>query len=533
MTDIDLFQLSRQGPIHFMGIGGAGMCALAEMLRGGGGHVTGCDLQPNRAVRNLQGEGVEVWEEHADDHVAEAAALVMTAAVPADHPELAAARARGIPVLKRAEALAAIANRGIVVGVAGTHGKTTTTAITTTVLAAAGRDPTGFVGGRVPAWGGNLRRGSDRLFVVEADEFDRSFLHLRPNAAVVTTLEADHLDIYASLGEIEDAFAQYLDSVPDDGLIAACADDAGVGRLLPRLGGQDRIVTYGLNAGAMLRAEEVSVRDGQMHFHVRERRGAPRRGRARPAREATTCGTPWPLIAVARWMGIEWPAIREGLASFRGVERRFERVGEEAGIEFVDDYAHHPTELRATLEAARHAFPKRRIVAVFQPHLYSRTRDFHGEFGEALALADLAVVTDVFPARERPIPGVTGALVADAARHAGVTVVYVDERAAVPAQVASRLREGDVCLTLGSGQPGRRGPGDHGAGRRGGSGEQPPPPPPGRSPARRLRPGVARATRLAARAGAASGVRGGAGGDPRSGPAGAAGGARGDAAAGG
>jgi UDP-N-acetylmuramate--alanine ligase len=450
MTDIDLFQLSRQGPIHFMGIGGAGMCALAEMLRGGGGHVTGCDLQPNRAVRNLQGEGVEVWEEHADDHVAEAAALVMTAAVPADHPELAAARARGIPVLKRAQALAAIANRGIVVGVAGTHGKTTTTAITTTVLAAAGQDPTGFVGGRVPAWGGNLRRGSDRLFVVEADEFDRSFLHLRPNAAVVTTLEADHLDIYASLGEIEDAFAQYLDSVPEDGLIAACADDAGVGRLLPRLGGQERIVTYGLNAGAMLRAGDVSVRDGQMHFTVRD--GGEHLGEGVLALPGNhNLRNALAAVAVARWMGIEWPAIREGLASFRGVERRFERVGEEAGIEFVDDYAHHPTELRATLEAARHAFPKRRIVAVFQPHLYSRTRDFHGEFGEALALADLAVVTDVFPARERPIPGVTGALVAEGARQAGVTVHYVDERAAVPAQVASRLREGDVCLTLGAG----------------------------------------------------------------------------------
>jgi UDP-N-acetylmuramate--alanine ligase len=451
LASLDLIGLARQKPVHFMGIGGAGMSPLAELVRRSGGRVTGCDAQFGASVRALQEAGISVEEGHGPEHVAGCAALVITAAVPFDHPEVQAARDAGVPVLKRALALAAIVNHGTVVGVAGTHGKTTTTALTTAVLSAAGLNPTGLVGGRVPSWGGNLRSGGDRLFVVEADEYDRSFLTLRPSIAVVTTLEADHLDIFGSLAGVESAFLDYLGLVPDRGRIVACADDAGVGRILPRVGrAGTRVVTYGLNAGSMLRAEEVRMEAEGCSFLVRER-GAPL-GRAAiriPGRHNVRNALA--AVGVARELGVGWESIREGLASYAGVERRFERVGERDGVLLVDDYAHHPTEVTATLGAARSAFPRRRLVAVFQPHLYSRTRDFAAEFGRALAEADLVFLADVYAAREQPIPGVTGELLVEKVRAAGAEVRYLPDRDRLPEQVAEALRPGDVCITLGAG----------------------------------------------------------------------------------
>jgi UDP-N-acetylmuramate--alanine ligase len=448
---MDLVELARGGPVHFVGIGGAGMCPLAEMLLAAGARITGCDANPGTATRWLESRGAEVYVGHDPAHVEGCVALVHTAAVRDDHPEIAAARARGIPILKRAEALGAIVNRGTVVGIAGTHGKTTTTTLTTAVLAAAGLDPTGFGGARVPAWGGNLRRGGDGLYVVEADEYDRSFHALRPTIAVVTTLEADHLDIYGSLEAVEEAFLQFAESVPDDGLVALCADDHGAARLAARLPrGPERVVTYGTSAGSMLRADAVEAAGGTTTFQVRERRA--RLGKARlHAPGLHNVRNALAAVAVARRLGVEWDAIAAGLEAYRGVDRRFEQVGEAGGVRFVDDYAHHPTEISATLEAARSGYPGCRIVAVFQPHLYTRTRDFHREFGQALAKADRVFVTDVFPAREPAIPGVTGALVADAARDAGADVTYVADRAEVVPAVAEALRPGDVCLTLGAG----------------------------------------------------------------------------------
>jgi len=437
--------------VHFVGIGGAGMAPLAEMLLLAGGRVTGCQDHVNASARLLRRHGAEITEGHDASHVADAVAVVMTAAVPDDHPEIAAARARGIPVLKRARALGAIVNRGTVIGIAGTHGKTTTTALTTTVLAAAGLDPTGFVGAHVPAWGGNLRRGGDRVYVVEADEYDRSFHQLHPTVAVITTLEADHLDIYGSLEAVEEAFLTYVESVPGDGLIACCADDHGASRLANRLrGGPERVMTYGLNAGSMLRAEDVVSDGGASRFTVRERGkvlgtarlAAPGNHNVRNALAA---------VAVARRFEVDWPTIERGLAEYAGVDRRFETVGEAGGVLFVDDYAHHPTELEATLKAARAAHPDRRLVAVFQPHLYSRTRDFAGEFGRALAAADVAFLTDIYAAREKPIDGVTGALIATPARDAGADVRYVPARTEIVDAVARELRAGDLCLTMGAG----------------------------------------------------------------------------------
>ncbi|HEX7243124.1 MAG TPA: cyanophycin synthetase, partial [Longimicrobiaceae bacterium] len=307
------------------------------------------------------------------------------------------------------------------------------------------------VGGRVPAWGGNLRHGGDRLYVVEADEYDRSFHTLRPSIAVVTTLEADHLDIYGSLDAIEEAFLAFVGSVPADGVVAGCADDHGAARLLARVGGEGRrVVSYGTSAGSVVRAEAVRSEGGETRFAVRER--GVRLGEARlripglhNVRNALAA------VAVARELGAGWRDVAEGLADFSGVDRRFERVGEAGDVLFVDDYAHHPTELEATMHAARASYPDRRLVAVFQPHLYSRTRDFAAEFGRALALADRAYVTDVYAARELPIPGVTGEMVADAAAAAGAEVVYHSDRESLPARVAEELAAGDLCVTLGAG----------------------------------------------------------------------------------
>ncbi len=447
---LDLRALARTGPVHFVGISGAGVSALAELVLRSGGRATGCDLRSGPAVDALRELGAEIVEGHDPSHVADAVAVVTTAAVPADHPELVEARARGIPVLKRAEALGALVNRGTVVAVAGTHGKTTTTAMTTAVLAEAGLDPTGFVGGRVPGWGSGLRAGSDRLFVVEADEYDRSFLTLQPDVAIVTTIEADHLDVYGTLEAVEAAFREFVAPVPDDGLIAACVDDAGAKRLLEEAAGE-RGLGYGLSADAALRAVDVEARGRGSRFMLVER-GEPLGEVVLGVPGAHNVRNALAAIAAARHLGADLAAIRHALAEFRGVGRRFEALGEAGGVLFVDDYAHHPTEIEATLAAARSAYPERRLVAVFQPHLYSRTRDFAGAFGRALAGADVVWVAEVYPAREAPIPGVTGALVADAARAAGAEDVhYHPDVGTLREALAASLRSGDLCLTLGAG----------------------------------------------------------------------------------
>ncbi|MDB4949224.1 MAG: UDP-N-acetylmuramate--L-alanine ligase [Gemmatimonadetes bacterium] len=452
MSRLNLVELARGRTVHFMGIGGAGMTPLADMLMRAGVRVTGCDAHPSAGAHALAKAGAQVADGHDPAHVAECAAVVVTAAVPASHPELEAARARGIPVLKRAEALGGIVNRGLVVGIAGTHGKTTTTTLTTAVLAAAGMQPTGFVGARVAAWGGNLHPGSDRLYVVEADEYDRSFLTLHPTLAVVTTLEADHLDVYGTVEAIEEAFAEFAGRVPADGMVACCADDAGAMRLLSRLDGGNgrRLVTYGTAEGAAYRAVDVEPDGHGSTFGVVER--GEHLGRARievpgmhNVRNALAA------VSVGRRLGAEWDAVVAGLASYTGIDRRFQRVGEGGGVLVVDDYAHHPTEVEATLHAARASHPQRRVVAVFQPHLYSRTRDFAAQFGRALALADRVFVTDVYAAREASIEGVTGQMIADAARDAGADVEYVRDRAEIVGRVAPELREGDLCITLGAG----------------------------------------------------------------------------------
>jgi UDP-N-acetylmuramate--alanine ligase len=455
MSPQDLVSLSRQGPVHFMGIGGAGMSALAELVIREGGRVSGCDLKEGDGSRRLARLGALVSEGHDPSHVSGASALVMTSAVRADHPEVVQARALGIPVLKRAHALGSVVNRGRVVAVAGTHGKTTTTAMATRVLEAAGFEPTGFVGGTVTEWEGNLRYGRSDLYVVEADEYDRSFLTLDPNVAVVTNVEADHLDVYGDVEGVREGFRQFVSRLREGGRLVACADDPGAASLLPLVPGG---YSYGLSAGSQLRAVDVEVESSRLRFQVIEE--GSQRGEMQlevPGRHnlLNALGA----AAAARFVGATWDAVREGLRSFRGVERRFQHLGEAFGVTVVDDYAHHPTEIAATLRALRESYRGQRIVALFQPHLYTRTRDFADAFGRALAEADALWVTDVFPARELPIEGVTGELVSGAARAAGAPQVHdhaaIDD---VHEAIVRTLRPGDVVVTMGAGSVEEVGP---------------------------------------------------------------------------
>lgn len=439
-----LFDPADPRPVHFMGIGGAGMGALALLALRRGVAVTGCDQDPAGA-HDLVAAGIPVAAGHDAAHVAGCRAVVVTAAVSPSHPELEAARAAGIPVVPRKVALAALIGDRTCIAIAGTHGKTTTTVMTTLALRAAGHAVTGLAGGRVPAWGGNALPGDDRAFVVEADEYDQAFLTLTPTVAVVNNVEPDHLECYGDFAALEAAFAEFAGRART---ALVCADDEGARRLAARLRGDVR--TFGVHASATVRISDVRQDEGRTRAVI----GLPGAGAVplvlqvpgmHNLRNATAA------LAAADVLGGDVVQAAAALGDFDGVGRRFERIGERRGVEIVDDYAHHPTEVVATLEAARQRYPRRRIVAVFQPHLYSRTQAHGAALGAALAGADLAIVSDVYGAREQPIPGVTGALVAEAARAAGVETEYVPVRAALLDAVTRVAREGDVVLTLGAG----------------------------------------------------------------------------------
>ena len=447
-----LIDPSDSRPVHFVGIAGAGMSALAELLVRRGVSVTGCDANTAGAA-DLRRLGVSITDGHDPSHVDGARALVITSAMPKDHPEIARAWALGIPVIRRAEALGEAVSGGSLVGIAGTHGKSTTTVMTTEALRAAQLEPTGIVGGRVASWGGNLAFGSDKLFVVEADEYDRSFLALTPTVAVVTNVEADHLDIYADLADIRTTFGTFIGRAR---YVVLCADDRGA-TTLPTPSTAE-VIRYGISSGdARLRATELETSGGGTRFDVaydgkqvgRVELGVPGHHNVLNALAALAAGLA---------LGATVEAMAPGLTSFVGVERRFQRLGDAAGVTIVDDYAHHPTEIRATLAAARLAFPGRRVVAAFQPHLYSRTRDFATEFGDALAQADAVYLTEIYPAREQPIDGVSSDLIDDAVRRASGDVTWRGQRGGLAEALASGVRPGDVVLTIGAGDITKTGP---------------------------------------------------------------------------
>ena len=449
-----LFTTVDPRPIHFMGIAGAGMSGLALLAKEQGVAITGCDNDPTGAA-DLAASGVEIWRGHDPGHVAGARALVVTAAVPGDHPELKRARALGVPVVRRADALSQAVAGGTVVAVAGTHGKTTTTVMVTEALAAAGRDPTGLAGGRVASWDGNARVGGRELYVVEADEFDRAFLSLAPTVAVVNNVEADHLECYdGSVAALEQAFAQFAGRARR---VIAGGDDAGAQRVMAAVHAPVWRVGLGADADVRITQLELDEKGSTARIVLPGRGGRALTLRLRVpglhnVRNAAAA------LAVAHELAADLDRALAALAEFTGVGRRFERVGEARGVTVIDDYAHHPTEVQATLAAARQAFPRRRVVAVFQPHLFSRTA-LHGDaLGRALAAADVVVVAPIYGAREQPIPGVSAALVARGAVRAGATTVALRERATLTERVAERVQAGDVVFTLGAGDITRVGP---------------------------------------------------------------------------
>jgi UDP-N-acetylmuramate--alanine ligase len=439
-------------PVHFVGIAGAGMRALAELLSRRGIAVTGCDSNPG-ATEDLEKLGIEVLEGHSPDHVDGARELIVTSAMRKDHPELVRARQLGIPITRRAEALGKAVAGGRLVGIAGTHGKTTTTVMTTAALAAAGLKPTGIAGGRVAEWKGNLRYESDDLFVVEADEYDRSFLTLSPTVAVVTNIEADHLDIYHDLEDIRTAFSRF---VRDAAVIVACADDLGASTL--ELPASAEVIRYGLTSSdARLVARDIRPNGQATSFAVAYDGHALGEVSLRVPGHHNVQNA-LAAIAAGFALGVGLDQMREGLRQFGGVERRFQHLCDVAGLSIVDDYAHHPTEIAATIQAARASYPGRRIVAAFQPHLFSRTRDFSEAFGEALAASDAVFLADIYPAREQPIPGITSSLIASALGRAGRPPVWQGPRSELCDALVAFAKKGDVVITIGAGDITRTGP---------------------------------------------------------------------------
>jgi UDP-N-acetylmuramate--alanine ligase len=446
------FDNSDPRPVHFVGIAGAGMRALAELLARRGVVVTGCDANPG-ATDDLEALGIDVITGHDPSHVSGSREIIVTSAMPKDHPEIVRARELGIPIVRRAEALGQAVAGGKLVGIAGTHGKTTTTVMTTAALAAAGLRPTGLAGGRVAEWKGNLRYESDELFVVEADEYDRSFLTLSPTIAVVTNVEADHLDIYRDLEDITSTFSRF---VRDAAVVVLCSDDAGASSVT--LPASAEVIRYGITSpDARLVAGDIRSTGHATTFSA-SYDGDPLGEVALRVPGHHNVQNALAAIGVGFALGVSLDAMRDGLLQFGGVERRFQYLCDVSGVTIVDDYAHHPTEILATIQAARASYPDRRIIAAFQPHLFSRTRDFAEAFGQALAKADVVFLTEIYPAREKPIAGVTSELVATAVERAGRELAWHGPRKQLASALCSFSRDGDVVITIGAGDITRTGP---------------------------------------------------------------------------
>jgi len=431
--------------IHFVGIGGIGMSGIAEILQEAGVSVSGCDLRPSATTDLLIRRGVRVSIGHDPAHLHGVDAIVVTAALKGKNPEVDAARQRGIRVIRRSEMLGEIVNRKRAVGVSGTHGKTTTSAMIATIIAEAGLDPTVIVGGMLRNIGTNAKTGQGEFLVVEADEYDRTFHHLHPEVAVITNIEADHLEYYGSFEAIIEAFRIFVEGIKPGGAVIGCVDDPAVVKLLSgaRPPAAARVIGYGLSERAEVRATNIEFNERGSTFTV-------------PGLGTFTLFVPGEhnirnalaAIAVARELKIAPAVTARGLGKFLGVDRRFQILGRFGGAIIVDDYAHHPTEIRATLDAARRGYPTRRIVALFQPHLYSRTRDFAREFAQSLRVADVAMVAPIYAAREEPIDGITSRLIAEATD--GIELLQ-HSNAEIVDELRRRLQPNDLFITMGAG----------------------------------------------------------------------------------
>ncbi len=446
--------------IHFVGVGGSGMSGIAEVLVHLGYTVTGSDIAASATTRRLESEGVKVMIGHAAENTAGADAVVVSTAVKADNPEVVAARERKIPVVPRAQMLAELMRLKRGIAIAGTHGKTTTTSLVTSILAEGGIDPTFVIGGRLNAAGANARLGSGDFLVAEADESDASFLFLSPVISVVTNIDADHMETYGhDFERLKGAFVDFLSRLPFYGVAVLCADDPNVRAIMPQVAKQ--IVTYGLTPGCNFYAENIVAVDGQMRFDCVRVNGTT-------SRLAITLNTPGlhnvlnalAAIAVATELQVADAAIVKALAEFKGVGRRFQRYGEVAlpaggSFTLVDDYGHHPVEMVATLAAARGAFPGRRLVLAFQPHRYTRTRDCFEDFVKVLSTVDALLLAEIYAAGEAPIVAADGRSLARALRVAGkVEPVFVEEIASMPQTIMDVARDGDVVLCMGAGSIG-------------------------------------------------------------------------------
>ena len=447
--------LSRRPRIHFVGVGGIGMSGIAEVLLNLGYAVSGSDLKASEITRRLAGLGGRIVEGHRAANVEEADVVVISSAVRRDNPEVVAARARKVPVIPRAEMLAELMRLKHGVAIAGSHGKTTTTSMAAHLMAYAGLDPTAVVGGKVNAFGSNAKLGKGEYMVVEADESDGSFLHFTPTLAVVTNIDPEHLDHWKTPEALRRGFVDFVNRVPFYGLAVLCLDHPVVQSLLPEV--EKRFVTYGEAPQADYRAANVASRGHRVSFD------AFRRGEPLGRFETGMVGrhnalNALAVLALSDELGIPTETAREGLAAFAGVQRRFTVRGEAAGVTVVDDYGHHPAEVRATLRGAREAFG-RRVVCVFQPHRYTRTRDLFAEFTTAFNDADVLLVGSTYPAGEEPIPGCGGADLAEAIRACGHRdVAFVGERSRLAAAARERIQPGDIVLTLGAGDVTQVGP---------------------------------------------------------------------------
>jgi UDP-N-acetylmuramate--alanine ligase len=464
MTKVELAKLRTMIPemrrvrrIHFVGIGGAGMGGIAEVLANEGYQISGSDIASNRVTEHLASLGATIFIGHEASHVSGASVVVVSTAIHGDNPEIVAAREQRIPVVRRAEMLAELMRYRHGIAIAGTHGKTTTTSLVSSIYAEAERDPTFVIGGLLNSAGTNARLGSSRYLIAEADESDASFLHLQPMVSIVTNIEADHMDTYGGdFNKLKATFIEFLHNLPFYGIAVVCVDDQVIRSLLPQIG--RATITYGYADDADVQVLDFVQETNRSRFTVRRQDGSllpvtlnlPGRHNALNAAAA---------IAVATEDGIDDAAITRALAGFQGVGRRFQQYGEfETGkgkAMLVDDYGHHPSEVKVTINAVRGGWPERRLVMIFQPHRYTRTRDLYDDFAEVLSKVDALIMLDVYSAGEDPIPGADGRTLCRSIRQRGqIDPVFVATPAEVPAVLADLLRDGDLVLTQGAGNVG-------------------------------------------------------------------------------
>ncbi len=440
--------------MHFIGIGGIGMSGIAEILVNLGYEVSGSDLRESEQTGRLKAMGVKVFIGHYPSNIGDYHVVVTSTAIGRNNPELIEAKARKIPVIHRSEMLAELVRLKHGIGVAGTHGKTTTSSLLAWLLDFGGLNPTSIVGGKVLNFGSNARAGQGEYLVFEADESDGSFLKLLPSIAIVTNIDADHLDYYKYFEGLKDAFLQYINNIPFYGYSALCADDPVICELMPRV--ERPYVTYGFSESADFRATDIRMNGDKMSYACHYR--GKRLGDIDLALLGShNVSNSLAVLAVALELGLSFKTIQEGFAGFRGVGRRLERIDEAGGVTIFDDYGHHPTEIRATLEAVKRL--GRRVVVLFQPHRYSRTQLLWDDFGKSFARADEVYLTEIYPAGEEPIEGVSAGLIRDAiAKHEGRNVGLIGKFEEIPEVLCGALREGDIVLTLGAGDIYKAGP---------------------------------------------------------------------------